>query len=304
MLKRMKLSRVGLAAAVVCSLASPALAQENDDAGWFEAEETEEAPEPEPDRAADEPVTTAPKPEAKKHEQVHVQRTGEDCEGSCDKKWKRHRGLRPKSSRALSLVVGRARLEAPELSEALERAGFQGIDELRMVGIHGTRVRGRLVLGLGASFAWSDQLEREDGAGGRLTLGQLRGNLGWALVHSEKWLLYPAFELTGTRFELDLGAGGSQSFDEALAQPTSGSELVRHSLAAGGVLAIERRFPIQRHRKRERAPFFSIGLRAGWMREIVAGPWRVDGDGDARGPEEPFDMKYIGITAGFGSASF
>jgi hypothetical protein len=297
-----------LTLAAVLGGSSAALAQD-EESGWFEGEEetAEEAPEtdavpveaPPPPPAAKTKAPAPAKPKA-------VEPTEEDHSG-CRWHGKHHRHWKqPKGSRSLSLVLGKARFDAPELADALERSGFDHDgSELRFVALQGTRVLpSRLVLGLGGTFGWSDRLEREDGTGGRMTLMQLRGQIGWALVHTEKWLLYPALEIAGSRLEIDLGAPGSGSFDDALASPRTGTELVRHSLAAGGVAAIERRFPIRRKSSRDETRFFSIGLRAGIHRDLVASPWRVDGDGDARGPEEHATTKYVGITLGFGTARF
>jgi hypothetical protein len=273
--------------AVLLGSSSWALAQDDEGSGWFEEEA---APDPEPEVEDVEPEPK-PKPEA----------TPTEAHEGCRWHGKRHRHARkPKGSRSLSLLLGKARFDAPELADALERSGFDHDgSELHLIGLQGTRVLpGKLVLGLGGSFGWSERLEREDGTGGRMTLIELRGQLGYALVHTEKWLLYPALEIAGSRLEIDLGAPGAASFDEALASPRTGTELVRHSFAAGGVAAVERRFPIRETR------FFSIGLRAGILRDIVASPWRVDGDGDARGPEEHATTKYVGITLGFGAARF
>lgn len=283
--------------AAILGWSSTAPAQDEEESGWFEAE----AEDGDGAVEAEEPKTPEPVTPPKATPPPKVEPAG------CRWHGKRHRHVRkPKGSRSLSLVLGKARFDAPELADALERSGFDHDGgELRFVALQGTRVLpSRLVLGLGGTFGWSDRLEREDGTGGRMTLMELRGQLGWALVHTDKWLLYTALELAGTRVEIDLGAPGAASFDDALASPRTGTELVRHAFAAGGVAAVERRFAIRKKSTRDETRFFSIGLRAGIHRDLVASPWRVDGDGDARGPEERATAKYVGITLGFGAAHF
>jgi hypothetical protein len=290
--------------AVLTGSSSWASAQDDgNESGWFEAES-----EPEPAEAEAEAEPQAPpKPPARsepasKPTPTPAAHHAGDHEGC---RW-HHRGPKPAGSRSLSLVLGKGRYNAPELAGALERAGFDHDgSELRLIGLQGTRVtRGKLVLGLGGTYGWSERLEREDGAGGRMTLMQLRGQVGYALVHTDKWLLYPALEIAGSHLEIDLGAPGAASFDDALAEPRTGTELTKNSLSAGGVVAIERRFPLRRWKRRDQTRFFSVGLRAGFLRDVVASPWRVDGDGDARGPEEHATLGYIGLTVGFGTASF
>jgi hypothetical protein len=285
-----------VALAFVAAALLPATAAATPEGGWFDEEQ-----EPEEATQAGEPEEQAPP--ARTEGSVVLTPSPEPERPRCKSRW--NRSARPKGSRSLALFAGKARLDAPELASALERAGFDDPSRLGFVGIQGTRVfPRRLVLGLGATIAKSSKLEREDGAAGRLMLLQLRGNLGFALAHTEHWLVYPALEIAGSRLEIDLGAAGSESFDGALAEPRTGTELVRTSVAAGPVIAIEKRFPIRWNRRGDdRARFFSLGLRAGYQRELVASPWRVDGDSGAAGPEERLAIKYVGLIVGFGSAS-
>lgn len=199
----------------------------------------------------------------------------------------------------LSLWIGGAKLDADALDRRMVRAGWEPREERSLFwGVEGRKIfPSDLVLGLVYSGTRGQEMRGPNGNDARLSSHQLAGELGFALVNGDRWLIYPAFLLGGYRLTLDIDASRSDDFDAILASPGRGAELRQSGAFVGGVLAVDRRF----YSRRESRRFVSVGLRLGVMQGVSARGFRLGDDSRATDSPETLPLtRFAALAIGFG----
>lgn len=201
-----------------------------------------------------------------------------------------------------SLVVGPGWFDPGDLGDRLRAHGFEDVDtQTVLLGLSG-RIIFDNAIALGAAGAILGR-GAVDGSGeydATLGYNTLRAEAGYAVLHSDTWLLLPKLTLGVYSATLALNDDRDATFDELLEQPGTTTHLSSRGVLMGALLDFEFRFAPGRTDNTARG-FFGVGIEGGYFYSLPMSSWRLDSEASVKdGPDAPLTGGFVGVTLGGG----
>ena len=211
----------------------------------------------------------------------------------------------PTHTRAF-LAVGWRQVDVEELNASMTAAGYPAVaEDFITLGGGMQLVAGRAMVGLeGYGLLGTDSEVSRDDFDATLGGGYGVLTVGWLVVATPHFRLYPMGSIGVGAMTLEIAEAGRVSFDEILVEPTRGAHLSQVSFLAGGGLGTEFLAPLGSGRR-----MLSIGLAGGYTFAPVTSRWQLYRNnlstasvtgGPETGLEGPFARLTVGIANVFG----
>lgn len=201
-----------------------------------------------------------------------------------------------------SLVIGPGWIDPGDLEGRLREHGFEEVDpQVVLLGLSG-RILFDNSIALGGAGAIVGRPEVEGSGEYDATLGYntLRAEGGYALLHSDTWLLLPKLALGVYSATVSLHDDRNASFDELLEEPGTTTNLSSRGFLVGALVDFEFRFAPGRTDDAARG-FFGVGIEGGYFYSVPLSSWRMDSEAAvANGPDAPLTGGFVGVTLGGG----
>ena len=201
-----------------------------------------------------------------------------------------------------SFVAGPGWFEPGDVEDRLRAQGFEDMDtQAVLLGVSGRIIfDSRIALGAGGAIIGHAAADGTGPYEATLGYGVLRAEGGYALLHSERWLLLPKLALGAYSANLNLSDPRDATFDELLEEPGTTTNISSRGFLMGALLDFEARFAPGRAATGPRG-FFSVGLEGGYLYSVPLSSWRSDTGAEVEdGPDAPLTGGFVGVTLGGG----
>jgi opacity protein-like surface antigen len=198
------------------------------------------------------------------------------------------------------LMPGVRQLQLDPLNETLAEAGYSSIGQTALsLGGGGHVMVGRLRIGGEGHFVTS--------LGGDGSRGDTRVNvsggygmfrLGYAVVATERFSLYPMLGVGGGGLTVSFTQQGSTNFDQVLADPGRDASMSRGGFLFDAALGADYRIAVSHEGDGE--GFMLVGLRGSYAVAPVMAGWTSAGGSVAGGPDVGLAGPSVHLLIGFG----
>ena len=203
-------------------------------------------------------------------------------------------------------AVGWRQVDVGELNASMTAAGYPAVaEDFITLGGGLQLVAGRAMVGLeGYGMLGTDSEVSRDEFDATLGGGYGVLTVGWSIVATPHFRLYPMGSIGAGAMTLEIAEAGRVSFDDILVEPRRGAHLSQVSFLAGGGLGTEFLAPLGSGRR-----MLSIGLVGGYTFAPVTSRWQLYRNnlstasvtgGPEVGLEGPFARLTLGLANVFG----
>ncbi|TBR21329.1 MAG: hypothetical protein EPO63_08775 [Candidatus Nitrosotenuis sp.] len=199
----------------------------------------------------------------------------------------------------LYLMLGNNSLNLDSLNSRLSANGYSTIEKnFVMFGVGGHAVMDDWICG--GEFHWMNQQKTSSGAydlyvnGGYFLI-----NGGYVVRRSDSYMIYPMAGIGLGTLSLNIQSTAAPTFDEALANPKSGTQLTHTSVVFNVAVAADGLSPVIHAGGSLHMPF-TFGFRAGYLFSTPVGGWQsMEGNANG-GPDLSFSGPYLQVIVGLG----
>lgn len=200
---------------------------------------------------------------------------------------------------ALYLMLGNNSLDLDALNNKLAANGYSTLEKnFVMFGVGGHAVMDDWIVG--GEAHWMNQQKISSNAYNLyVTGGYFMANAGYVIRRSDSYMIYPMAGIGFGTITLNIQSATSPTFDQALANPKSGTQLTHTSAVFNLALAADGLAPVMHVGNGVHMPF-TFGFRAGYLFSTPLGGWQsMEGDASG-GPALSFTGPYLQVIMGLG----
>lgn len=217
-------------------------------------------------------------------------------------------GTQLRQDSVIEEVSGRVKLgvgwfQAGDLDDRLNEHGYDDIDPLAFwLGGSGQLVfDAGFMVGIQGMFAGHDRTNGPDDYDAYLSYSSFRAEGGYAILHSERFLLLPKVGAGWYSAYLHLYNDRDAEFDELIDEPGTTTNLYSAGLLLAGSMAFEVRIPLG-DRDGHPGYFLAVGLEGGYLYSVPSGYWTTPTGGKVEnGPDASLDGAFGCLTLGGGA---
>lgn len=197
------------------------------------------------------------------------------------------------------LMLGNNSLDLDTLNSSLAAKGYSTLDKnFVMFGVGGHAVMDNWVVG-GEAHGMNQQKTSSGAYNLYVSGGYFLVNAGYVVRRSDSYLIYPMVGLGLGTLTLNIQSATSPTFDQALANPKSGTQLTHTSAVFNLALAADGMSPVYHAGDNTHMPF-TFGFRAGYLFSTPIGGWQSLEGNASGGPTFSFTGPYLQVIMGLG----
>lgn len=209
------------------------------------------------------------------------------------------RFIKNRQGAVLYLMLGNNSLDLDALNSRLAANGYSTLEKnFVMFGVGAHVVMDDWIVG--GEAHWMNQQKTSSGTYDLyVTGGYFMANAGYVVRRSDRYMIYPMAGIGFGTLTLNIQSTDSPTFDQALANPKSGTQLTHTSAVFNIALAADGLAPVIHAGNSLHMPF-TFGFRAGYLFSTPIGGWQsMEGDANG-GPSLSFTGPYLQIIMGLG----
>ncbi len=197
------------------------------------------------------------------------------------------------------LMLGNNSLDLDALNSRLSSNGYSTLEKnFVMFGVGGHAVMDNWIAG--GEAHWMNRQKTTSGAYDLyVTGGYFMVNAGYVVRRADTYMIYPMAGIGFGTLTLNIQSATSPTFDQALANPKSGTQLTHSSAVFNIALAADGLAPVIHTGSSIHMPF-TFGFRAGYLFSTPLGGWQSTEGDSSGGPSLSFTGPYMQITMGLG----